>query len=239
MRLLLSSVMGYGGRVVPPFSRYYIGGEMDLRGFDIRTISPVAFYPTVVSVCNRNNNGTPITGTTQTGASSGSCGSSTSFPINSPIFPGGDTEAVFNFEYRVPIVGSTASLAYFIDAGADAVLYPNQLRLTPTALSSILSNYPYFPIPSELKPVSITNYRPRSSTGLDLQVLLPIVNAPIHIFYGFNWLRVDNIITPPQNLPPESLFPNEATYLDALRNFVPFRLKERSGRVGFTVQRTF
>ena len=239
MRLLLSSVVGYGGRVVPPFSRYYIGGEMDLRGFDIRTISPVAFYPTVVSVCNRNNNGTPITGTTQTGASSGSCGSSTSFPINSPIFPGGDTEAVFNFEYRVPIVGSTASLAYFIDAGADAVLYPNQLRLTPTALSSILSNYPYFPIPSELKPVSITNYRPRSSTGLDLQVLLPIVNAPIHIFYGFNWLRVDNIITPPQNLPPESLFPNEATYLDALRNFVPFRLKERSGRVGFTVQRTF
>jgi outer membrane protein insertion porin family len=239
MRLLLSSVVGYGGRVVPPFSRYYIGGEMDLRGFDIRTISPVAFYPTVVSVCNRNNNGTPITGTTQTGASSGSCGSSTSFPINSPIFPGGDTEAVFNFEYRVPIVGSTASIAYFIDAGADSVLYPNQLRLTPTALSSILSNYPYFPIPSELKPVSITNYRPRSSTGLDLQVLLPIVNAPIHIFYGFNWLRVNDIITPPQNLPPESLFPNEATYLDALRNFVPFRLKERSGRVGFTVQRTF
>jgi hypothetical protein len=50
---------------------------------------------------------------------------------------------------------------------------------------------------------------------------------------------VDNVITPPQNLPPLSLFPNEATYLDALTNFVPFRLKERSGRLGFTVQRTF
>jgi hypothetical protein len=36
-----------------------------------------------------------------------------------------------------------------------------------------------------------------------------------------------------------SLFPNEATYLDALQNFLPFRLKERSGRLGFTVQRTF
>lgn len=239
MRFLVASAIGYGGRVVPPFSRFYIGGEYDLRGFDIRTISPVAFYPTVVSVCNRNNNGTPITGTTQTGASSNSCGSSTSFPIESPIFPGGDTEAVFNFEYRVPIVGSTASIAYFVDAGGDFVLYPNQLRLTPSALSSIESNYSYFPIPRELKPVGVTNYRPRGSTGLDLQVLLPVVNAPIHIFYGFNWLRVNDIITPPQNLPPESLFPNEATYLDALRNFVPFRIKERSGRVGFTVQRTF
>ena len=106
-------------------------------------------------------------------------------------------------------------------------------------MSSIESQYTYFPIPSELKPIAVTNYRPRVSTGFDLQVLLPIVNSPIHIFYGYNLLRVDDIITPPQTLPPESLFPNEATYIDALRNFVPFRLKERSGRVGFTVQRTF
>jgi len=90
-----------------------------------------------------------------------------------------------------------------------------------------------------LKPISITNYMPRSSTGIDVQVLLPIVNAPIHIFYGYNVTRVNSEITPPQNLPPRSLFPNEATYLDALQNFVTFRLKERSGRLGFTVQRTF
>ena len=239
MRLLVSSVIGYGGRVVPPFSRFYIGGEEDVRGFDIRTASPMAFYPTVVSVCNRDNNGNPITGTNQNGKSTGTCGSSTSFPINSPIFPGGDTEAVFNFEYRVPIVGSTASLAYFVDAGANMALFPNQLKLAAGSLSSIESQYTYFPIPSELKPVAVTNYRPRVSTGFDLQLLLPVVNAPIHIFYGYNLLRVNDIITPPQTLPPESLFPNEATYIDALRNFVPFRLKERSGRLGFTVVRTF
>jgi len=239
MRLLGSTVAGYGGRVVPPFSRFYIGGEEDLRGFDIRTVSPVAFYPTTVSVCNRDNNGNPITGVSQSGQPTGSCGSSTSFPIYSPIFPGGDSEVIFNFEYRVPIVGNTASVAYFVDAGSTFILYPNQLKLAPTALSSIESRYSYFPIPSELKPISVTNFRPRSSTGLDVQVLLPVVNAPIHLFYGFNWLRVNNVITPPQNLPPESLFPNPATYLDALRNFLPFRMKERSGRVGFTVERTF
>lgn len=239
MRFLASTVIGYGGRVVPPFSRFYIGGEEDIRGFDIRTVSPVAFYPTVVSVCNRDNNGQPITGTNQNGASSNSCGSSTSFPIESPIFPGGDTEGVFNFEYRFPIVGSTVNMAYFVDVGEDVILWPNQLKLATGALSSIESQYTYFPIPSELKPIAVTNFRPRASTGLDLQVLLPVVNAPLHIFYGFNLSRVNDIITPPQNLPPESLFPNEATYIDALRNFLPFRLKERSGRVGFTVQRTF
>ena len=57
--------------MVPPFSRFYIGGEEDVRGFDIRTVSPIAFYPSVVSVCNRDNNGNPITGTTQTGRSTG------------------------------------------------------------------------------------------------------------------------------------------------------------------------
>ncbi len=238
-RLLASTVIGYGGRVVPPFSRFYMGGEEDIRGFDIRTISPIAFYPTVVSVCNRDNNGNPIIGTNGHGQSTGSCGSSTSFPINSPIFPGGDTEVVFNFEYRVPIVGSTVSLAYFVDAGMNMIIWPNQLKLATGALSTIESTYSYFPIPKELKPVPISNFKPRSSTGLDLQVLLPIVNAPIHIFYGYNYLRVNDVIMPPQDLPPQSLFPNQATYVDALQNFVPFRLKERSGRLGFTVQRTF
>jgi len=238
-RFLTSTVIGYGGRVVPPFSRFYIGGEEDLRGFDIRTVSPVAFYPTVVSVCNRNVNGQPITGTTQTGQSTGSCGSSTSFPINSPIFPGGDTETIFNFEYRFPIVGSTVNMAYFIDAGENFIMWPKQLTLATGSLSSIESQYTYFPIPTQLKPVATTNFRPRSSSGLDLQILLPVVNAPLHLFYGYNLSRVNSVITPPQDLPPESLFPNEATYIDALRNFVPFRLKEKSGRVGFTVQRTF
>src|SRR5258708_15405685 len=36
---------GYGGRDVPPFSRFYMGGETDIRGFDIRSISPVVFIP--------------------------------------------------------------------------------------------------------------------------------------------------------------------------------------------------
>src|SRR5260370_25241035 len=36
---------GYAGQEVPPFSRFYMGGESDIRGFDIRAISPVTFIP--------------------------------------------------------------------------------------------------------------------------------------------------------------------------------------------------
>jgi len=114
-------------------------------------------------------------------------------------------------------------------------------KLTPRFLLQALSTeYPYFTLPTRLKIISATNLRPRSSTGLDLQVILPIVNAPFHLYYGYNWLREDNVlVVPPQVLPPETMFPNQATYEDALNLFRGFRLKERKGRVGFTVARTF
>lgn len=73
-----------------------------------------------------------------------------------------------------------------------------------------------------------------------MQVILPIVNAPFHLFYGYNWLREDNVyVVPPQVLPPESMFPNAATYEDAVSLFRGFKLRERKGRIGFTVARTF
>jgi hypothetical protein len=40
-------------------------------------------------------------------------------------------------------------------------------------------------------------------------------------------------------IPPATLFPNQATYTAAEQLFNPFRLRERKGRVGFTVVRTF
>src|SRR5678815_4981445 len=47
-----SFLTGYGGVVAPPFERFYLGGDNDLRGFDIRPISPIAFLPdrTVVTL---------------------------------------------------------------------------------------------------------------------------------------------------------------------------------------------
>jgi outer membrane protein insertion porin family len=45
-----SFISGFGGLVAPPFQRSYMGGENDLRGFDIRSVSPVAFLPSAGSI---------------------------------------------------------------------------------------------------------------------------------------------------------------------------------------------
>src|SRR5271157_4638413 len=40
-----SFISGFDGVVAPPFERAYLGGENDLRGFDVRTVSPIAYLP--------------------------------------------------------------------------------------------------------------------------------------------------------------------------------------------------
>jgi outer membrane protein insertion porin family len=236
---LATSISGYGGKVPPPFQRFYMGGENDIRGFDIYSISPVAFFPTVASVCNRDAAGNPIPGLNSDGSLSGTCGSSTSFPVNTVIFPGGDTEWVTNFEYRIPIVGPVA-VAPFIDAGMDFIWHKSELNLRPNALTSITQAFPFFQVPSRLQLASGTNYQPRSSAGIELQVLVPHFNIPFRLYYGYNWLRMNRVITPPAASPDISaLFPNTATYLGALPYFQSFRYEEHKTRLGFTVSRTF
>jgi outer membrane protein insertion porin family len=41
-----------------------------------------------------------------------------------------------------------------------------------------------------LKTVPFTNLVPRMSTGAELQVILPVVNAPFRIYYAYNPLRL-------------------------------------------------
>ena len=82
-------------------------------------------------------------------------------------------------------------MAAFLDAGSAFVLRTNQLQIDTSipSLQTLSTEYPYFTLPTRLKIISATNLRPRSSTGLDLTVILPIVNAPFHLYYGYNWLR--------------------------------------------------
>ena len=78
---------GYGGVVPPPFSRSYLGGENDLRGFDIRSVSPVAFLPSVGSIVLRNPDGTAV----PKDPSNPLRGSYTiPIPVDQIVFPGGD-----------------------------------------------------------------------------------------------------------------------------------------------------
>lgn len=238
---LASTIAGFGGRVPPPYLRIYMGGEQDIRGFDIYSVSPVGFFPIVGQVCNRDSLGNQILALNSSGQKlAGTCGSFTRFPYYTIQFAGGDTEGLTNFEYRIPIAGPV-TLAPFIDVGANFILHPDQLSLQTgpqSSLSQLAQEFPKFPIPNALHAIPATE-RPRGSAGLELQVILPIVNAPIMVYYGYNFLRLNTVATPPQNLPSPSLFPNIQTYDAALPFFYPFRLNDRKGMVGFTVQRTF
>src|SRR5437660_1406422 len=53
-------ISGFGGLVAPPFQRFYMGGENDIRGFDIRSVSPVAYIPTATTITLRNPDGSVV-----------------------------------------------------------------------------------------------------------------------------------------------------------------------------------
>ena len=80
---------------------------------------------------------------------------------------------------------------------------------------------------------------PRMSTGLELQVLLPVVQAPFRVYWAYNPMVVREYLQPPI-VADRSIFPNEATFLNAIASFgnaYPFLEKRSLFR--FTIGRTF
>ncbi|MDR3748565.1 MAG: outer membrane protein assembly factor BamA [Acidobacteriota bacterium] len=253
-RLLGSWITGYGGQVAPPFDRFYMGGDTDVRGFDIRAISPATFFPGGVTIPLLNPDGTVVP---LNPANPRQGAYTITIPTETVIFPGGDTNFVNNIEYRVPIVGPV-TIAAFVDTGMDFISNQSQLRiagpqvttlqttvfgcptLTPTYTCAGGSTIPFTP---ELKPISGTNYQPRMSTGLELQVIMPIVNAPFRIYYAYNPLRIDEYVTSPTPIT-RSMFPAGAagnyTYAQAVSIYQPsYLLREPRKTFRFTVATTF
>jgi outer membrane protein insertion porin family len=264
-----SFITGFGGLVAPPFQRSYMGGENDLRGFDIRSISPVAFLPSVGSITLTNRDGTPVLKDPQNPRAGAV---TVPIPIDQIVFPGGDFSMVTNFEYRITIVGPVA-LAPFMDAGIDPIIRPSQLQIaqvqyetvvgtplgcpqlvqTATANTCTLGSVLNPPPSSELKVLGAPNWRPRMSTGLELQMFLPVINAPFRIYWAYNPLRLDEAANPPIPITP-SMFPQSCnpktgcqltaagayTYNLARNAYAPsFLLREPRKTFRFTVATTF
>jgi outer membrane protein insertion porin family len=81
------------------------------------------------------------------------------------------------------------------------------------------------------------------STGLELQVFLPVINAPFRIYWAYNPLRLDTEGSAPVPIT-RSMFPAGAagdfTYLNAITVFSPhFQLREPRKTFRFTVATTF
>ena len=191
-------ITGYGGGEPPPYSRFYMGGESDIRGFDIRSITPVTFIPVAT-----NQQFTYLCGTCLNGF-----GQPTQRTINVPVlgytisFPGGDLQGYGNVEYRVPIVGPVQAVLFF-DGGTTGIIRKNALRLDPTGFSNLTTQFPTAAQDAGLtQQLSIshgTNFRPRGSAGIEFVVQLPIIQAPFRIYYAYNVNRLHSQIVAPQD----------------------------------------
>ena len=126
-----NSIAFVGG--VPAYERYFLGSENDIRGYNSRSIGPIAPFDTYVTsrnvVATVNSAGTavaipgfpdgsPIPGEIATiGQLTGSGGANPALFTRNFRFIGGDTQLLGNFEYRIPIFGP-ATMAVFADVGS-------------------------------------------------------------------------------------------------------------------------
>jgi outer membrane protein insertion porin family len=260
-RVQLAHTEGFGGEVAPPTHRLYEGGESDIRGFDPRSISPYTFIPNKVQFILTNPDGTSVPRD----------------PTNPPLGPiqiplpiyrmvaiGGDTALTANLEYRIPIVNQV-TFAFFTDFGMDFDALPGQLRQSSAGIS-LLNGAQYgcptiingacfggtpVKFPNNLAIVPGTNYVPRMSNGAELQVILPVVNAPFRIYYAYNPLRLYKDIPQKLAVPNtgpgntfQSYFPDSGagqfSYQQALQFYgADYILREPRKTFRLTVSTTF
>jgi len=238
MHVLARYVTGYGGKVAPPFNRFYMGGENDIRGFQIWGISPVAWVPTQASVNVLNNDGSPRQQKVVDANGVATLQNVTQqIPAYQMVFPGGDTNFIGNFEYRIPIFGPV-QLAIFADAGINKLANIGQLKLNPDRVTSLNSLFPEAAFPGRAV-VAPGTQAIRTSTGLELQVMMPVVNAPFRLYWAYNPNIVQQYLQPPV-VADRSYFPNQATFLNSVAQFgQPQPFFEKRSQFRFSVGRTF
>ncbi|HEY2384715.1 MAG TPA: outer membrane protein assembly factor BamA [Terriglobia bacterium] len=194
MRFTTAYIHGFSGTSVPYYQRLFLGGDFDIRGFDFREITPIAYL--VHNVTTTNAQGVSVTQ-----------------PGDDVVYVGGDTQAVLNLEYRIPIVGQIVTLAPFFDAGNAWVIKKGQL--TRKILNS---DGTFTALPVKFLPG--TNSGIRTSTGIELQILLPVIRAPFRIIYAENPNRING------------------TFSGQLTG-APFTISEKANNFKFTIGRTF
>ena len=191
---------------IPPFSRFYMGGENDIRGFDIRSVSPVTFIPvkTVQQFTYTDPSG-PFNGAGQP------------IPRNVNVnvlgysisLPGGDLQSYGNVEYRIPLVGPVQAVLFF-DGGTNGIVQKSGLQLDPSGLIDLKNAFPNAQaagkLPRTLAISSGTNFRLRGSTGIEFVVQLPIIQAPFRIYYAYNIHRLhEQLLAPTDFIEPTDI----------------------------------
>jgi outer membrane protein insertion porin family len=204
VRAQLGYIAGWGGEVAPPNNRIYAGGEQEIRGFDVRGATPYGYVPTRVNFQLTNPDGSCVP-RDPTNPEDNQC-IQVPLPIYGIASIGGDANLTANAEYRIPVVGPF-TFAFFDDFGIDSAISHSQLTQSPEGFASLTAPLYGCPVYNngscqggipgsevgfkpDIHPVSGTNFVPRMSTGAELSVLMPIINAPFRLYYAYNPLRL-------------------------------------------------
>jgi outer membrane protein insertion porin family len=153
----LSSVGG-----VPIFKRFFVGGQQEVRGYDVNSLAPLAR----VDRSAIQNGEEPVL-------------------LSSEVRPiGGDTEVVLNAEYRIPLVWRLSAAA-FADFGASF----NIRHLSPERVESVGSIQPFdtpVVIETVLRPINSGLPDYRLSVGAELRIQVPVFNVPLRLIVSAN-----------------------------------------------------
>ena len=175
----LSTVRG-----VPVFRRFFLGGETEVRGYDVNSIAPLARLNRFVIT---DEGETP-------------------FPSTEVRPVGGDTQLVFNAEYRVPIVWRLSAAA-FIDLGG-SFNARELVRESFETLTTVQSTGEPVRVLTVLKPLKPgQDLRPdyRASLGGEIRFPIPVINVPLRLIFAWN-PNAQNQVPAGALLAPEKRF---------------------------------
>ncbi|HEU0184561.1 MAG TPA: BamA/TamA family outer membrane protein [Blastocatellia bacterium] len=150
---------------IPISSRYFLGGDTEVRGYPINSIAPLARIDRLLA----SGDNPPVL-------------------ISSDVQPiGSDTELIGNAEYRAPLFWRLSG-AVFFDIGAALNIrgLPEQQFISPVQTNPPTSNT--FLV-TALRPLGdlgrgIPNYR--ISTGFELRFLVPVARIPLRLIFAYN-----------------------------------------------------
>jgi outer membrane protein insertion porin family len=184
---------------VPIFERFFLGDEFSIRGYNVRSISPLAPLDTFITSRNvvlaTNPSETPQAipnlpaALANVGTFTGVTGVNTA-PLPRSFTPiGADTQILGNFEYRIPVIGSTVQLAAFADIGSAFNL---RSKSDQTFDSNFLNDQPF------LSTVGVIRCL-RSPTGFEFPSLSTLAacnaNTDLALVAGGLVLRDNRLIT--------------------------------------------
>jgi outer membrane protein insertion porin family len=230
-------IRGFRGKSAPPFDRYFMGGEDDIRGLSDWSASPITFMPDRVTVPVLNSDGSQRIQNVVIDNMIVAVPVTMQIPIFRPVALGGDMNAVANAEYRVPLKGPF-TLVFFADLGLNKIVFADQLRLDPEFLNGLNNEFQEAGFSNSFSIAPHTQDF-RMSTGAELRARIPKVGVPVRFYWAWD-PRIDDRYIQPPIVADRSMFPNQTTFESAINTYAPAYLDQQSRNAfRFSIGRTF